>query len=75
MIAKTGTNGDPDVEASNVESKSKDTVLKETPDSETDQKRSYITRTVIVGENFDAGSYGTYVSIFILLIGEFKYYS
>jgi hypothetical protein len=75
MIAKTGTNGDPDVEASNAESKSKESGMKESPDSETDQKKSYITRTVIVGENFDAGSYGTYVSIFILLIGEFKHSS
>lgn len=69
MLATTGTNGDPDVE----ENKSKSLGMKESPDAESDKKRSYMTRTVIVGENFEAGSYGTYVSIFILLIGEYKY--
>ena len=33
-------------------------------------KQSNFVRTVIVGENFQAGRYGTYASLFLLLIGE-----
>lgn len=72
MLATTGTNGDPDVEAHKEGSKSKGLGMKESPEAESETKRSYMTRTVFVGENFEAGSYGTYVSIFILLIGEYK---
>lgn len=72
MLATTGTNGDPDVEAPNEDSKSKSLGKNESPEADTDKKSSYMRRTVVAGENFEAGSYGTYVSIFILLIGEFK---
>ena len=72
MLANTGTLADSDAEAANEGTKSKNAKSAESPEVESDKKRSYITRTVIAGESFEAGSYGTYASIFMLLIGKFN---
>ena len=68
MIASTGTR-EPDIETN-----SEEVPVRKSPDAEVDTeeppKRGYLTRAIVDGQDFDAGKYGTYASIFLLILGN-----
>ena len=68
MIASTGTRADRDVEVGG-QATSKPSTRDDDAASDSAPKRSTFVRTVIVGENLQAGRYGTYASLFLLLVG------
>ena len=71
MIASTGTRvGDTrDIETSAGDAP-KATSSPSEKDATTLPQRSYIARRLIDGESFEAGQFGTYASMFLLVIGQ-----
>lgn len=72
MFASTGTNGSPEGGAA-VEEGRKSPVKSDESDGTT-AAQSRMEGTVTTSNYFDAGQFGTYVSIFMLLIGESHYH-
>ena len=73
MIASTGTRADRDVEVGGQASPKPSTRNVDTASDAAPKKAGFV-RTVIVGENFQAGRYGTYASLFLLLVGNYRKY-
>ena len=71
MFASTGTNGSPDGGAT-VEEGRKSPVKSDESDGTT-AAQSRVEGTDASSDYFEAGQFGTYVSIFILVVGESPY--
>lgn len=69
MMASTGTRTERDVEGGGHVSPKPSTRDVDAGSDEAPKKKSLV-RTVIVGDNFQAGRYGTYASLFLLLLGK-----
>lgn len=71
MIASSGTeNRDArDLEAT-ADKSSRTTKPSAEIDTDEIPRRRYLTRRLVDGDDFEAGQYGTYFSIFILVIGK-----